>query len=894
MGEVVLKGSTGALVLERVLFCPQIAANLLSLTQLMKAGVQLRASPHKVYLTGPDNFSVYGVVTDGGLIEITCSPPQEATPPSDIMRSPPTRTCPSAQQQYIFKVTSSPDLQLWHRRLGHFNINYVERTMKMVHGMAASTSHTPPAHCTDCIPNKLVMSTFKPRTPTPSKPLDLVHSDICGPVVSSPKGQRYFVVFIDEATRYCWGEPLKTRDEILPIFKSWKVAAENQADRRLKAIRADNAGEYMSEALKTVHREEGFELTYSAPYFKQQNGVSERFNRTFQEGVLTMLYAAELPRSYWPYALSYFVWCKNRVASASLPSMTPFEAWHGRRPSVAQARVFGCMGMFYVPKDKRKKWDHRAQWGLHLGVSPHHKAWLFENLDGGIIITPVAYFIENMTKKQFLELRPTHLTQLKEFLTKASEQFNVLYDGGTNSQGGAYAEEEQGATLVDAPAVEETSSTHDLPAGGDTSGAANVSPAEYTAENTGLDGPQKFKDVNALVAAVSPASPSSPESDILVEDETDEHQHETQALNEKWSLCCVLLAESKDGVLGEVFVDSLAALAPSTPDLPPEPQSLKEALEGPHAKQWMEAIKAEWDAIVERGTFTLEMLPPGKRPVGCKWVFKVKTNTDGSLKRWKARLVAQGFTQIEGVDFRETYAPVSRFTTFRVLSAIAAAKDLHIQLLDVKNAFLYGDLDTVIYMKQPPLMDDGTGRVCKLVKSLYGLKQAPLVWYQTLGNTLIAAGWRKSQLDWALYIKTNGADYCWVLLYVDDITVVASCFTLLEEAVRVLSEKFELSRLPFETYLGMNLQRDPARGAITLSQTSYINRLWRKYAEDPIVQACSIGRTPTTPLSTTFDDPEPAPWDASAYRAIVGSLMFASSCTRPDLTLAVSKLAAIP
>jgi hypothetical protein len=878
MGEVMLKGCSGTLLLQRVLYCPEIAANLLSLTQLMRVGVQLRTSQEKVLLSGPEDFTAYGVITDKGLIQVTSAPPYPTRPPS--------------QHQHVFKVTVLPDLMLWHRRLGHFNVKYVERTMELVQGMSPAPKVAANDHCTDCVSNKLAMSTFKPRVPSPAKPLDLVHSDICGPVPPSAKGHRYFVAFIDEATRYCWAEPMVTRDEVLSNFTTWKAAAENQVDRRLKVFRADGAGEYTSNDFKALRRVQGFSMQYCAPYFQQQNGVSERFNRTFEEGVLSMLSAAELPRTYWTHALAQFVWCKNRVASASLPTMTPYEAWHGRRPSVAQARVFGCMALFYIPKDKRRKWGERAQWGLHLGISSQHKAWVFESLEGNIIITPTAFFLEAMTKKQFHELHNNHMTQLKELLTAASEKFLSLEDGDANSQGGSNAAAEPGTTLHDAVLPEEAaqhdSGTTQEEAGvRDNSATANTTRgARSMSDNAGFAPPQKFGDVmgwDGLVAAVS--------DDILVEDEADEQQMQMQVTNAKWSLCCVLLAATAEGVLGEIYVDSLAALVPSTSDLPPEPQSLKEALEGPHADRWMEAIKAEWDAIMERGTFTLEMLPPGKRPVGCKWVFKVKTHPDGSLKRWKARLVAQGFTQIEGVDFRETYAPVSRFTTFRVLSAIAAAKDLHVQLLDVKNAFLYGDLDTVIYMKQPPLMDDGSGRVCKLVKSLYGLKQAPLVWYQTLGNTLAAAGWRKSQLDWALYIKNAGADFCWVLLYVDDIMVVASTGDLLQEAVRVLKGNFDMSLLPFETYLGMNLSRDIEKGDISLSQTSYINRVWGKYEDDDIIKACSTGRVPTTPLSTTFDDPASAPWGATAYRALVGSLMFVSSCTRPDMTLAVSRLA---
>ena len=155
-------------------------------------------------------------------------------------------------------------------------------------------------------------------------------------------------------------------------------------------------------------------------------------------------------------------------------------------------------------------------------------------------------------------------------------------------------------------------------------------------------------------------------------------------------------------------------------DLPADPKLVEEALAGPHSKEWKHAMDKEIETLVQRDTWELTQLSKGKKPVGVKLVLKVKTNADGSLDKFKARLVAKGFTQIEGRDFYSTFAHLSDFTTARMFLSITAVKRMHLVQLDLKNAFLYGNVDADIYMKQPEGYQDGTHRVCNLIKSQYG------------------------------------------------------------------------------------------------------------------------------------------------------------------------------
>jgi hypothetical protein len=170
------------------------------------------------------------------------------------------------------------------------------------------------------------------------------------------------------------------------------------------------------------------------------------------------------------------------------------------------------------------------------------------------------------------------------------------------------------------------------------------------------------------------------------------------------------------------------------------------------------------ERLKEMGTWIEVEAPGGANILGCKWVFAIKTKPDGTIDRFKARLVVQGFGQIEGIDFDDTFATTAGRTTVRLFLAMVCAMSMHCHQMDVTTAFLYGDVDKPIYMRQPPGHDDGTGRVCKLLKSLYGLKQAPRIWSEKLRDTLLSFGFEVSKLDPSLYILKRMGKCCTFLI----------------------------------------------------------------------------------------------------------------------------------
>jgi len=179
----------------------------------------------------------------------------------------------------------------------------------------------------------------------------------------------------------------------------------------------------------------------------------------------------------------------------------------------------------------------------------------------------------------------------------------------------------------------------------------------------------------------------------------------------------------------------------------------------------------ELAALDRTGTWDIVPLPSGAVPITCKWVFKVKTKSDGSIERYKARLVARGFQQTQGIDYDETFAPVAHMTTVRTLIAVAASSSWTISQMDVKNAFLHGDLHEEVYMHPPPGVDAPSGHVCRLRRALYGLKQAPRAWFERFVSVIKVAGFSSSDHDPALFIHITPRGRTLLLLYVDDMLI---------------------------------------------------------------------------------------------------------------------------
>ncbi|XP_071678436.1 uncharacterized protein [Lolium perenne] len=298
-----------------------------------------------------------------------------------------------------------------------------------------------------------------------------------------------------------------------------------------------------------------------------------------------------------------------------------------------------------------------------------------------------------------------------------------------------------------------------------------------------------------------------------------------------------------------------------------EPTSIGEALADP---KWKAAMDEEYQALQHNNTWHLVPAGVGKNVIDCKWVYKVKRRADGSVDRYKARLVAKGFKQRYGIDYEDTFSPVVKAATIRLVLSIAVSRGWHLRQLDVKNAFLHGVLEEEVYMRQPPGYEGRPGLVCKLDKALYGLKQAPRAWYYRLSSKLQSLGFSASKADTSLFFYNKGGVSIFMLIYVDDIVVASS------------SEK-DLGSLHY--FLGIEVKK--VHDGIILSQEKYANDLLGRVN----MKMC---KSVDTPLSVSdklsvMDGEVLSSEDSTRYRSIVGALQYIT-LTRPDIAFSVNKV----
>jgi hypothetical protein len=224
---------------------------------------------------------------------------------------------------------------------------------------------------------------------------------------------------------------------------------------------------------------------------------------------------------------------------------------------------------------------------------------------------------------------------------------------------------------------------------------------------------------------------------------------------------------------------------------------------------WHSAMHEEIQALRANGTWTLVLFHPSMNVVGSRWVYKIKRRSDGIIERYKAHMFARGFTQQEGIDYSETFSPIIKQATVRLVFSIAVSCGWKIHQLDIHNAFLNGVLDEEVYMKQPPSFVDSAlpSHVCRLHKSLYGLKQALQAWYTRLNDFLLSIGFHASKVDTSLFIFSVGTDIFYLLVHVDDILLTDSNSLLLQHLIQLLSSEFKLRDLGYVHYfLGIEVQ----------------------------------------------------------------------------------------
>ncbi|KAK8562295.1 hypothetical protein V6N12_010379 [Hibiscus sabdariffa] len=324
-----------------------------------------------------------------------------------------------------------------------------------------------------------------------------------------------------------------------------------------------------------------------------------------------------------------------------------------------------------------------------------------------------------------------------------------------------------------------------------------------------------------------------------------------------------------------------------------EPKTYQEVVSSPDSEKWLEAMRSEMDSMSDNQVWTLVEPPEGIKPIGCKWVFKKKTDMDGNVQIYKGRLVAKGYRQIHGIDYDETFSPVAMFKSIRILLAIAAFHDYEIWQMDVKTAFLNGKLEEDVYMTQPEgfVTPENAGKVCKLQRSIYGLKQASRSWNLRFNNAIKEFGFIRNEDEPCVYKKFSGSIVSFLILYVDDILIIGNDIPTLQSVKAWLSSCFSMKDLGEAAYiLGVKIYRDRSKRLLGLSQSTYIDKVLKRFNMEaskkgflPMTNGISLSKEMCPSTSQERERMSQIPYDSA-----IGSIMYAMICTRPDLSYSLS------
>lgn len=326
-----------------------------------------------------------------------------------------------------------------------------------------------------------------------------------------------------------------------------------------------------------------------------------------------------------------------------------------------------------------------------------------------------------------------------------------------------------------------------------------------------------------------------------------------------------------------------------------EPSSFKLAMASPDSDKWKIAMDEEYQSLMDNHTWSLVPLPHGRSAIGCRWTYKLKHGSDGTIQRYKARFVAKGYSQRPGLDFTETYAPVVKLDSLRAILSIAANRDLDMIQLDVKTAFLYGEVAEELYISQPEgfIVDGQESLVCRLHKGLYGLKQSSRLWNLTFDSFLTSFGFISSSADPCVYFRENASEFTIFALWVDDCLLCSTSSSVNTAILSHLTSHFSMTSGSADLFIGLQISRDRAQRKLLLSQPQYLQRIIERFH----MTNSNPFSTPADPNARLDSSMSPSTPDGikamntTPYSEAIGCLTYAAVCTRPDIAFAVGQAA---
>ena len=561
-----------------------------------------------------------------------------------------------------------------------------------------------------------------------------------------------------------------------------------------------------------------------------------------------MLHHAGLSHGFWKLAVDVAVHIYNRQPMRRLKWQCPQTLWNGTIPDISYFRVFGCKAFVHVPKEQRQgKLDKKAIEMIFVGYEPGSKGYRFWNPATRRIVVSrdVTFDEESFPARKDLVNPRTRAPEIFEPVDSDSEdddeeQFDLPLPLPVDTDIDSDNEEikqEPAKPVGDAPPKPDP---------------VPVPQPAYSRPKRDGAGRNPWRNKDNVYGDEPPA---------LIDGRTD----------------------SRGNQRAELFM-MIKALQEANHTVPNSHSEAKKSIKW---ELWHKAEGSEMESHKQNGTWVLVPRPKGRKVIKNRWVYARKH--DG---RYKARLVAKGFTQVWGEDYHETFSPVARFESLRYMFAHAALEDWEMDSMDVKTAFLNGDLDEEIYMEQPEgwVVPGKEDWVCLLKKAIYGLKQASRQWNAKIHKSLLEIGFTRTYSDAGVYVysRESGDHTCIVILYVDDLLLMGDSKPFIEEVKRKLKLEYQMTDLgPVERFLGLQIRRERRKRQIFVDQAEYIQTVLERFqmhnsvpANTPLPAGAVLEKNVGT-SSESF---------RTLYQSIIGSIMYAMLGTRPDIAFAVTRL----
>lgn len=829
----------------------------------------------------------------------------------------------------------------YHRRFCHAS----PKALSLLHTVCSIKKIIIPTQlplCETCSRQKSRKRQSKKLAVHAQEPLALISFDVAGPFPTSYRGYNYFGEIVDNWTRKTWTLLLKDRKDVLPKLSQWKKEVELESGRQVKAVRTDNAPEIL-ETLNLWNRADGISVQTTEPYTSAQNGVAERSIQSTENNVRAMIDDAELPVEFWCEAATAQAYVRARMRkgptvteevldkSSGEPlkveyQISPQEAWSGKVPVVHNhIKAWGCKVIAHISREslpgRQDKLMPTGREGVFMGydehTTSHHRLYapdmhttivssnvkFFEDIPGSSI-NNYQLWIE-LSDGSFEQSEGTYnklLIRNKRGRPTRSHQEPTVDSIRMSSKEFEHEDDPEYAPLI-TPDQEEKLAK---------SSFSVVIPQQLAQETPILSAPttnetrEKEHEKDQLAAQDTPDLETKipehnsierpfPNSRIIRlnsnkrANDPDSEFESSQEVKRLRSMIAVLDWFHDEEEPIELKEGSAMIASAAAHDIL-IPTNYKEAVNDPtHGAAWRTAINLEIGQLLTNNTWEEKVPPPDVNLISSKWVFTLKFNPDGTLERYKARLVARGFTQQYGVDYTETFAPTVRMATLRAFFAIVACEDLECRQYDIKNAFTESKLTEELWMKVPQgLQSVKNGAALHLLRSLYGLKQSARDWNLLMKSELLNWGFAQSKADPCLFVHTE--KQIRLLVYVDDLAAAAPEARVLDWFYNKLNSRFNTKALgDVSKMLGIRVTRNRTSRTLELDQEQYLDKVLRKFGF-----ANAVSKPITTPMDG-YDDLKPGKdtdirISATWYREVIGSLMYAMVYTRPDIAFALGRL----